>query len=66
MPRVLKFGRYICWTLRSYRSVYPFLIGLSLEQPKERVKLHTVLDYDTGLPCYAVLTEAKKHDVKSC
>ena len=23
MPEVLS-GRYICWTLRSYRSVYPF------------------------------------------
>lgn len=32
---------------------------------KGAVKLHTVLDYDTGLPCYAVLSEAKKHDVKA-
>lgn len=30
---------------------------------KGAVKLHTVLDYDTGLPCYAVMSEAKKHDV---
>jgi Transposase DDE domain len=52
MPEVLS-GRYICWSLRSYHSVYTFL------------KLHTVLDYDTGLPCYAVLSEAKEHDVKA-
>jgi hypothetical protein len=30
---------------------------------KGAIKLHTVLNYDTGLPCYAVLTDGKKHDV---
>lgn len=30
---------------------------------KGGIKLHTVLNYDTGLPCYAVMTDAKKHDV---
>jgi hypothetical protein len=30
---------------------------------KGAVKLHTVLDYDTGLPCYAVISEAKVGDV---
>lgn len=30
---------------------------------KGAVKLHTVLDYDTGLPCYAVLSDGKKHDL---
>jgi hypothetical protein len=31
---------------------------------KGAVKLHAVLDYDTGLPCYAVLTDGKTHDIK--
>lgn len=30
---------------------------------KGAVKLNTVLDYDTGLPCYVLLSETKKHDV---
>jgi hypothetical protein len=30
---------------------------------KGAIKLHTVLDYDTGLPCYAVMSDGKKHDV---
>lgn len=30
---------------------------------KGGIKLHAVLNYDTGLPCYAVMTDAKKHDV---
>lgn len=30
---------------------------------KGAIKMHTVLDYDTGLPCYAVITDGKKHDV---
>ena len=29
---------------------------------KGAVKLHAVLDYDTGLPAYAVLTDGKKYD----
>ena len=31
---------------------------------KGAIKLHAVLDYDTGLPSYAVITEGRKHDVK--
>lgn len=30
---------------------------------KEAVKLHAVLDYYTGLPSYAILTDGKTHDV---
>lgn len=32
---------------------------------KGAVKLHTVLDYDTGLPCYAVMSDGSKHDVSA-
>lgn len=31
---------------------------------KGAIKLHAVLDYDTGLPNYAVITDGKHHDVK--
>lgn len=31
---------------------------------KGAVKLHAVLDYDSGLPNYAVITDGKQHDVK--
>lgn len=30
---------------------------------KGAVKLHAVLDYDTGLPCYAFLSDGKKHEI---
>lgn len=30
---------------------------------KGAIKLHTVLNYDTGLPCYALMTDGKRHDV---
>lgn len=30
---------------------------------KGAIKLHTVLDYDNGLPSYAVMTDGKTHDV---
>ncbi|HHB52412.1 MAG TPA: IS4 family transposase [Saprospiraceae bacterium] len=30
---------------------------------KGAIKLHAVLDYDTGLPSYAVISEGKTHDV---
>jgi hypothetical protein len=30
---------------------------------KGGIKMHAVLDYDTGLPSYAIITDAKKHDV---
>jgi hypothetical protein len=32
---------------------------------KGAVKMHAVLDYDSGLPSYAVLTDGKTHDVKA-
>ncbi len=32
---------------------------------KGAVKLHAVLDYSTGLPAYAVLTDGKTHDVRA-
>lgn len=31
---------------------------------KGAVKLHAVLDYDTAMPCYAAISDGKKHDVK--
>lgn len=31
---------------------------------KGAIKLHAVLDYDSGLPSYACISEGKKHDVK--
>lgn len=31
---------------------------------KGTIKLHAVLDYDTGLRNYAVITDGKTHDVK--
>ena len=31
---------------------------------KGAIKLHAVLDYDTGLPNYAVISDGKQHDVK--
>lgn len=31
---------------------------------KGGIKMHAVLDYDTGLPSYAVITDAKNHDVR--
>ena len=32
-------------------------------QHKGAVKLHTVLDYDGCLPCYAYISDGKKHEV---
>ena len=32
---------------------------------KGAIKLHAVLDYDTGLPSYAVITEGRKHGCQS-
>jgi len=31
---------------------------------KGAIKLHAVLDYDTGLPSYATISDGKQHDVK--
>ncbi len=49
-------------------SIIPLSLSLfdwaKFRKKKGAIKLHTVLDYDTGLPCYAVLTDGKTHDVK--
>lgn len=48
-------------------SVIPLCLSLfdwaKFRTKKGGIKLHAVLDYDTGLPCYAVLSEAKDHDI---
>ena len=47
-------------------SVIPLSLGLfdwaKFRTKKGAIKLHAVLDYDTGLPAYAVITEGKVHD----
>lgn len=49
-------------------SIIPLSLSLfdwaKFRTKKGAIKLHAVLDYDTGLPCYAVLTDGKTHDVK--
>lgn len=49
-------------------SIIPLSLSLfdwaKFRTKKGALKLHAVLDYDTGLPCYAVFSEGKKHDVK--
>ena len=49
-------------------SIIPLSLSLfdwaKFRKKKGAIKLHTVLDYDTGLPCYSVLTDGKTHDVK--
>ena len=49
-------------------SIIPLSLSLfdwaKFRKKKGAIKLHTVLDYDTGLPCYAILTDGKTHDVK--
>ena len=49
-------------------SIIPLSLSLfdwaKFRTKKGAIKLHTVLDYDTGLPCYAVLTDGKTHDLK--
>lgn len=48
-------------------SIIPLCLSLfdwaKFRTKKGAIKLHAVLDYDTGLPCYAAISEAKKHDV---
>jgi hypothetical protein len=48
-------------------SVIPLCLSLfdwaKFRTRKGAVKLHAVLDYDTGLPSYAVLSDGKTHDV---
>jgi transposase len=49
-------------------SIIPLCLSLfdwaKFRTKKGAIKLHAVLDYDTGLPCYAVLTDGKTHEVK--
>lgn len=49
-------------------SIIPLCLSLfdwaKFRTKKGAVKLHAVLDYDTGLPSYAAITDGKKHDVK--
>lgn len=49
-------------------SIIPLCLSLfdwaKFRTKKGAVKLHAVLDYDTGLPNYATISDAKKHDVK--
>lgn len=48
-------------------SIIPLCLSLfdwaKYRTTKGAIKLHAVLDYDTGLPCYASLSDGKKHDV---
>lgn len=49
-------------------SIIPLCLSLfdwaKFRTRKGAIKLHAVLDYDTGLPCYAALSDGKKHDVR--
>lgn len=49
-------------------SIIPLCLSLfdwaKFRTKKGAIKLHAVLDYDTGLPSYAAITDGKKHDVK--
>lgn len=49
-------------------SIIPLSLSLfdwaRFRTKKGAVKLHAVLDYDTGLPRFATITDGKKHDVK--
>ena len=48
-------------------SIIPLCLSLfdwaKFRTLKGALKLHAVLDYDTGLPCYAVMTDGKTHDI---
>ena len=50
-------------------SIIPLSLSLfdwaKFRTKKGAIKLHAVLDYDTALPSYAVITDAKQHDVKA-
>jgi hypothetical protein len=49
-------------------SIIPLSLSLfdwaKFRTRKGAVKLHAVLDYDTGLPSYAVLTDGKTHELR--
>jgi hypothetical protein len=70
-PSLAKSRKYAYRLKRKIYLVDSTIIPLSLSlfewanfrTTKGAVKLHAALDYDTGLPCYAVMTDAKKHDV---
>ncbi len=48
-------------------SIIPLCLSLfdwaKFRTRKGAVKLHAVLDYDTGLPCYAFLSDGKNHEI---
>ena len=48
-------------------SIIPLCLSLfdwaKFRTTKGAIKLHAVLDYDSGLPSYALITQAKTHDV---
>jgi len=48
-------------------SIIPLCLSLfdwaKFRTKKGALKLHAVVDYDTGLPSYACMTDGKKHDV---
>jgi len=48
-------------------SIIPLSLSLfdwaKFRTTKGAIKLHAVLDYDSGLPAYAVITDGKTHDV---
>jgi hypothetical protein len=50
-------------------STIPLCLSLfdwaKFRSKKGAIKLHAVLDYDLGLPSYAVITEGKTHDVNT-
>jgi len=51
-------------------SVIPLSLDLfdwaTFRTKKGAIKLHAVLDYDTVLPSYAVITEGKTHNSIGC
>jgi hypothetical protein len=50
-------------------SIIPLCLSLydwaKFRTKKGAIKLHAVLDYDSGLPCYATISDGKQHDVKA-
>ena len=48
-------------------SIIPLCLSLfdwaKFRTKKGALKLHAVLDYDSGLPCYALMTEGKTHEI---
>lgn len=49
-------------------SIIPLCLSLfdwaKFRTKKGALKLHAVLDYDTALPCYAVMTDGRQHDIR--